>query len=159
MGFHSALTYTGIHTIRKVTAATFTVTADMSGDILIVDRTAGCTITLPSTTTTELGFKITIINKTQMNPGSHPVSDPAGQLIIAQEDDGTDILYGGVWAASSADDKPADFFGNVAHTKDILLNGVAGGPGSWFKLILYKVNGWSIIGTTVTSGTPATPFA
>ena len=165
MGFHSALTYTGIHTVRKITAAAFTVTADMSGDVLIVDRTSGhaahCTITLPSTTTTEAGFQITIINKTQMNVGTHPVSDADGVLTIAQESDGNDILYGGVWGASSADNRHADFFGKASNTKDIVLSGAAGGPGTWFKLTLFGVNKWSIIGTTVRTDAalPTTPFA
>ena len=164
-GFHSSLTYSGVHTVRKVTAATFTVTADMSGDVLIVDRTSGagnsCTITLPSTTTTEAGFQITIINKTQMNVGTHPVSDADGVLTIAQESDGNDILYGGIWGASSADNRAADFFGNSSASKDIVLTGVAGGAGSWFRLTLIAINKWSIIGTTVRTGAaaPATPFA
>jgi hypothetical protein len=161
MGFHSALTYTGIHTVRKVTAATFTVTADMSGDILIVDRTSGegnnCTITLPSTSTTEVGFQITIINKTQFYAAG--IGETNGVLTIAQESDGNDILYGGVWGASSQDNKPAGFFENSADTKDIVLTGAHGGPGTWFELTLLGTNAWSIIGTTVTSGTPATPFA
>ena len=162
MGFHSALTYTGIHTVRKVTAATFTVTADMSGDVLIVDRTSGdgnsCTITLPSTSTTEVGFQITIINKTEFYQVAG-MGESNGVLTIAQESDGNDILYGGVWGASSEDDTPADFFGNAAATKDIVLDGLKCGAGTWFKLTLFAVNKWSIIGTTVTSGTPSTPFA
>ena len=161
MGFHSALTYTGIHTVRKVTAATFTVTADMSGDILIVDRTSGdgnsCTITLPSTSTTEVGFQITIINKTEFySAGGFGESN--GTLTIAQESDGNDILYGGVWGASSHNAKPADFFENSADTKDIVLVNGHAGAGTWFELTLLGANAWSVIGTTVTSGTPATPF-
>ena len=162
MGFHGGLNYSGIHTVREITAATFTVTADMSGDVLIIDRVAGdgnsCTITLPSTTTTEVGFQITIINKTAF----HTIAGPwesHGTLTIAQESDGNDVLYGGIWAASSHNAKPADYFANAVDTKDIVLVNGHAGAGTWFELTLLGTNAWQIIGTTVTSGTPGTPFA
>jgi hypothetical protein len=161
MGFHGGLNYSGIHTVREITAATFTVTADMSGDVLIIDRVSGdgnsCTITLPSTTTTEVGFQITIINKTEFYQVAGP-GENNGVFTIAQESDGNDILYGGIWAASSQDNKAADFFANAVDTKDIVLGGLKAGAGTWFELTLMGTNAWQIIGTTVTSGTPATPF-
>jgi len=162
MGFHSGLSYSGIHTVREITAATFTVTADMSGDVLIIDRVSGdgnsCTITLPSTTTTEVGFQITIINKTAFYSAAE-LGEAHGILTIAQESDGNDVLYGGVWAASSHNAKPADFFNNAAAGNDIVLVAHHAGAGTWFELTLMGTNAWQIIGTTVTTSTPGTPFA
>ena len=162
MGFHSGLSYSGIHTVREITAATFTVTADMSGDVLIIDRVSGdgnsCTITLPSTTTTEVGFQITIINKTAFYTAAG-MGESNGTFTIAQESDGNDVLYGGIWGASSHNAKPADFFANAVDTKDIVLVNGHAGAGTWFELTLMGTNAWQIIGTTVASGTPGTPFA
>jgi hypothetical protein len=124
----------------------------MDGQVLISDRGSAQTITLPSTSTTEIGFQITIIHKTVKSASPMPQG-----FTIASEAD-TDVLYGGIWGASSDDGTPADFFGNNSDD-NIIVAGTAAGAGSWFEFTLVAVNKWVVIGTTITDGTPADPFA
>lgn len=128
--------------IVTVADATFTLTAEAhAGKTIVVNRAAGCTITLPDATGS--GVKFTVKN----------VATQTGDLVI-QAPDADNSMIG---KAHLVD---ADFAA-TAGDDTITLNGTTTGgiAGSEVKLQDVAADTWAVIVDGVSSGTEATPFS
>lgn len=131
----------------NVTAATLTLTAAQSGSTIILNRAAGCTITLPAAV---VGANFTFVVGTVTTSNAHKVITSAGTVFLA----------GGLFF-----DKALTVTRYAADGSTIVsvnLNGTTTGGtaiGDLFTVDCTTSTIWNVSGTVTASGTLATPFA
>lgn len=127
--------------VRTITTATATLTDYEAGGLVVVNRAAGCTITLPDATGTGYAYKI--VN----------VATQTGDLVIQAPD--ADNSFIGKAHLIDAD------FAATAGDDTITLNGTTTGgiAGSTVTLVDVAADTWSVVVDGVSSGTEATCFS
>lgn len=135
--------------IVSQTAATLTLTKlDHDGKIIVLDRAAGITVTLPAATGTGAIYRF--FTKTTVTSNNH----------IIQVADATDTMDGTVWMAQDAADTVVAF--EAAAADDTLtMNGSTKGGliGDRIDLIDIATDVWSVQAWLQGTGTEATPFS
>lgn len=126
-----------------ITAATLTLTDFYAGSVVIVNRAAGCTITLPDATGS--GHRYTIVT----------IADQTGDLVI-QAPDANNTMMG---VAKIGMD--GETFATADTTDTITLNGTttSGLKGTKVELIDVAADTWQVEIIGEASGTEATPFS
>lgn len=134
----------------NLTAATLTMTAALhDSKIITVNRAAGSTLTLP--TSSGAGTRYRVIIGTTLTSGS----------LIIQVANSTDVMQGVIQTMS---DDPATMkgFGTAASSDTITLNRTTTGigtAGEMFEIIDMAAGFFTVSGVTTSSGTEATPFS
>lgn len=135
-----------VQNIIDSTAATLTLTAAQSGSVVLMDRAAGTTITLPAPV---VGLNFTFIVNTSVTSNNHKVITDAG----------TTLILGGVAMVEAADTNSGlgALFNGTTHIS-ILMNGTTTGGliGTQFTLDCITATQWAISGVVAGSGTLAT---
>jgi len=132
-----------------VTAATLAVTvASHDQKIIVLNRAAGVTVTLPAATGSGAVFRFTVGTAVTSN------SD------IIKVADASDVIQG-VLTVSDLADGSAVSFGTVAASDTITLNGTTTGGrlGGMITLTDIATDLYTVTGATVGNGTEATPFS
>lgn len=129
-------------TVRTITAATATLSDYEAGGVVVVNRAAGSTITLPAATGTGYRYLITTI------------VDQTGDLIVAAA--GTDVMQG-----VALTDMSGVIWPTADATDTITLNGTTTGglKGTRVELIDVASGIWNVLVVGEASGTEATPFS
>lgn len=129
-------------TVRTITAATATLSDYEAGGVVVVNRAAGSTITLPAATGTGYRYLITTI------------VDQTGDLIVAAA--GTDVMQG-----VAMTDMTGVIWPTADTTDTITLNGTTTGglKGTRVELIDVASGIWNVLVVGEASGTEATPFS
>lgn len=134
----------------NLTAATLSLTAALhSGKIVTLNRAAGSTITLPTSTGSGAAFKI-IIGTTLTSVS-----------LILQVANSTDVMQG-VITTMSDDPATVKGFATAASSDTITLNRTTTGVGTageWLEAIDVAAGFWFVTGVTTSSGTEASPFS
>ena len=136
--------YVSNYGINTVTVATLTVTAAAhAGHTIVVNRAAGCTITLPDATGSGNRYLITT------------TADQTGDLVVQVPD--ADNTMQGV----AMTDMAGVIFTTADATDTITLNGTTQGglKGARIELIDVAANVWNVLVVSGASGTEATPFS
>jgi hypothetical protein len=131
------------------TAATLAVTvAAHSEKIILLDRAAGVTATLPAATGSGAVFRFAV--KTAVTSNND----------IIKVADATDVIQGALTVTDQADGSTATF-GTVAASDTITLNGgtTGGLVGGLITLVDIAADRYSVTGVVVGNGTEATPFS
>ena len=129
------------------TGATVTLTAAQNGAIVLLDRAAGTTVTLPAAV---VGTKFTFIVKTVATSNAHKIITSAGTI----------FLTGGINFDKSLTVTRYD--GDNSTNVSLNLNGTTTGGatiGDTFTMVCVTATSWTVEGTVTASGTLATPFA
>lgn len=129
-------------TVRTITAATATLSDYEAGGVVVVNRAAGSTITLPAATGTGYRYLITTI------------VDQTGDLVVAAA--GTDVMQG-----VAMTDMTGVLWPTTDTTDTITLNGTTTGglKGTRVELIDVASGVWNVLVVGEASGTEATPFS
>lgn len=130
--------------IATITAATATITAEAhAGKLIVVNRAAGCTLTLPDATGSGVKFTITTI------------ADQTGDLVIQAPD--ADNTMQGV----ALTDMSGVIFPTADTTDTITLNGTTSGglKGARVELVDVAADTWNVLVISEASGTEVTPFS
>ena len=129
--------------VRTITDATATLTDYEAGGVVIVNRAAGCTITLPDATGTGYRYLITTI------------VDQTGDLVI-QAPDADNVMQG-----VAMTDMTGVIWPTADTTDTITLNGTTTGglKGTRIELIDVAADTWHVFVVGEASGTEATPFS
>ena len=130
-------------------ASTLAVTAaDHDGKVVVLNRAAGVTATLPAATGSGAVFRFVVGTAVTSN------SD------IIKVADATDVIQGALVVTDRADGSTATF-GTVAASDTISLNGgtTGGLAGGLITLIDVATNLYAVSGVVVGNGTEATPFS
>ena len=129
--------------VRTITAATATLTDYEAGGLVVVNRAAGSTITLPDATGT--GYAYTIIT----------IADQSGDLVI-QAPDADNVMQG-----VAMTDMTGVIFATADTTDTITLNGTTSGglKGARVTLIDVAADTWQVEVVSESSGTEVTPFS
>ena len=129
-------------TVRTITAATATLSDYEAGGVVVVNRAAGSTITLPAATGTGYRYLVTTI------------VDQTGDLIVAAA--GTDVMQG-----VALTDMSGVIWPTTDTTDTITLNGTTTGglKGTRVELIDVASGIWNVLVVGEASGTEATPFS
>lgn len=133
----------------SATAATLTVTAaSHDGKIVVLNRAAGVTATLPAATGSGAIYRFSVGTTVTSN------SD------IVKVANATDVMAGALVVTDQADGSTATF-GTVAASDTITLNGGTTGGliGGLITIVDIASGKFSVTGTTVGNGTEATPFS
>ena len=133
----------------SATAATLTVTAAAHGDrIVVLNRAAGVTATLPAATGSGNVYRFTTGTAVTSNNNIIKVAD------------NSDVMSGALIVTDQADGSTASF-GTVAASDTITLNGSTTGclAGGLITLVDVATNLWSVSGVVVGNGAEATPFS
>lgn len=130
-------------TVRTITDATATLTDYEAGGLVVVNRAAGCTITLPDATGTGYVYTITTI------------VDQTGDLVI-QAPDADNVMQG-----VALTDMTGVIFPTADDTDTITLNGTTTGGLKGAEVTLRDVaaDTWQVKVISEASGTEATPFS
>lgn len=131
----------------QVTTSTLTlVQATHAGRVLIQNRAAGTTFTLPASTGSGAVYHI-FVETTITSVG------------VILNTAGSDIFSGGISVAKTSDG--SDFNGNSTANKTMTFNGTTTGgiAGSYVEVQDVATGIWSIQGYAPASGTLATPFS
>lgn len=128
---------------RTITAATATLTDYEAGGVIVVNRAAGCTITLPDATGSGRTYLITTI------------ADQTGDLVI-QAPDASNVMQG-----VAMTDMTGVLFATADTTDTITLNGTTTGglKGARVELIDVAADTWNVLVMSEASGTEVTPFS
>ena len=126
-----------------ITDSTLTLTDFYAGAVIIVNRAAGCTITLPDATGSGHRYTITTIN------------DQTGDLVI-QAPDASNVMQG-----VAMTDMTGVIFATADTTDTITLNGTTKGglKGARVELIDVAADTWNVVVVSEASGTEVTPFS
>ncbi len=129
--------------VRTITAATATLTDFEAGGLVVVNRAAGCTITLPDATGSGYRYLITTI------------ADQTGDLVI-QAPDASDVMQG-----VAMTDMTGVVWPTTDATDTITLNGTTSGglKGARVELIDVAADTWHVFVVSEASGTEVTPFS
>lgn len=136
--------YVSNYGIETVTYSTLTLTAAAhAGKTIVVDRAAGCTITLPDATGSGNKYEITTVN------------DQTGDLVI-QVPDSSNTMQG-----VAMTDMTGVIFATTDTTDTITLNGTTTGglKGCSVHLQDVKADTWKVFVISEASGTEVTPFS
>ena len=136
--------YKSNYGIETVTASTLTLTAAAyAGKTIVVNRAAGCTITIPDATGSGNEYLITTI------------ADQTGDLVIQAPD--ADNTMQGV----AMTDMTGVIFATADTTDTITLNGTTKGglKGARVHLIDVAADTWNVLVVSEASGTEVTPFS
>ncbi len=128
--------------VINVTAATRTLTRNENGSIVVLDRGAGSTVTLPSASR---GLSFQFVVKAN------------GAYVI----DGGTAKFRGVLLSAQDNAASKSFAGNPASHVKIATNGTTTGGriGSNFEIVCDTDGIWTAQGAVVSSTTAATPFS
>lgn len=134
--------------VTSVTGATATVTTAQSGTTLVLNRAAGCVLTLPVPVA---GLTYDVIVGTSITGGTGEIDTSSGSV----------FLLGSVLVTKSTDGTVLAAFADGAATVKIAGNGTTTGAlkGSWVRLTAISTTVWGIQGFWLASGSIATPFA
>lgn len=129
--------------VRTITAATATLTDFEAGGLVVVNRAAGCTITLPDATGSGYRYLITTI------------ADQTGDLVI-QAPDASNVMQG-----VAMTDMTGVVWPTADATDTITLNGTTSGglKGARVELIDVAADTWHVFVVSEASGTEVTPFS
>lgn len=136
--------YKGNFAITTITAATATLTPEAhAGHLIVVNRAAGSTLTLPDATGSGAVYTIVTVN------------DQTGDLVI-QAPDGDNVMQG---VAKIGMD--GETFAAAATSDTITLNGstTSGLAGTEVTLRDVAADTWQVLIIGEASGTEATPFS
>jgi hypothetical protein len=131
------------------TAATLAVTvADHSEKVILLDRAAGVTATLPAATGSGAVFRFSV--KTAVTSNNH----------IIKVADNTDVMSGALFVTDQAAGTGTGF-STVAASDTITMNGSTTGglAGGLITLVDIATNLYAIEGNIVATGVEATPFS
>jgi hypothetical protein len=131
------------------TAATLAVTvADHSDKIIVLDRAAGVTATLPAATGTGAVFRFT--TKTAVTSNNN----------IIKVADNTDVMSGSIYVTDQAAGTGTEF-STVAASDTVTMNGTTTGglAGGILTLIDVAANLYAVHGNIIATGVEATPFS
>ena len=149
MGFRAAAaTARQTRQSKEITGATYQITRRDHGKTLMLNRAAGCTITLPADDTFA-GFTVKMVVRDTFT----------GTWEVTCETDG-DLFFGGVFLSSVA--AKSDRFGPNGSSNDTLkADSDAKGrlSGGFVNFTLMGANEWLVDGVLAAGGTPVTPFA
>lgn len=129
--------------VRTITAATATLTDFEAGGLVVVNRAAGCTITLPDATGSGYRYLVTTI------------ADQTGDLVI-QAPDASNVMQG-----VAMTDMTGVIWATADTTDTITLNGTTSGglKGARVELIDVAADTWHVFVVSEASGTEVTPFS
>lgn len=129
--------------VRTITDATATLTDFEAGGLIVVNRAAGCTITLPAATGSGYSYTITTI------------VDQTGDLVI-QAPDASNVMQG-----VALTDMSGVIWPTADATDTITLNGTTSGglKGTRVELVDVAANTWNVLVIGESSGTEVTPFS
>ncbi len=137
---------------RKVLASSgnTTLTAAMSGAVMLQDTISGETFTLP---TPVVGMQYDFVVSLSCTSNSHKVITSAGSVFLAGAITGAvDDTAVKSWVGDGAT--------HVAVTQSAANSNAKGGLiGSWTRFVAVSTTLWIVSGLTVAGGTPTTPFA
>lgn len=150
--FSGAVSFTGSTagvkpTVIDSNAATLTLTAAQSGAIVLLDRAAGTTITLPAPA---VGLNFTFVAPVSASTGNYKIITDAG----------TTLLLGQVNVFVSTGTAKY-FLGDGSTDVAVTMNGTTTGglAGTRLRFECISSTLWNVDGNTEGSGTVATPFA
>ena len=149
-GFSSApADATDIIQSKEITAATYQILESDHGKMLLLNRAAGMTLTLPADTLF-FGFTVDLLVRATFT-GTWEVTGAA---------DG-DLFFGGVANISATATKSDWFKPNGSSNDTFKADADAKGRfiGSKLTFILMGTNEWHVSGQTLCAGTPVTAFA
>jgi len=137
--------------VQAFTTTPQTLTLDGHNEkVIVLDRAAGITVTLPALASTGKGYRIRFYVKTTASGGSY----------IVKVANSTDIIQG---VMIQRGDDAASLGGFIAGASDdtVTLNGTTTGgfKGDTFDLTDVGNNTWLLRGATQATGTEATPFS
>lgn len=129
--------------VRTIETATATLTDYEAGGLVLVDRAAGCTITLPDATGTGYVYEIITLH------------DQTGNLVV-QVPDADNVMMG-----VAMTDMSGVIFATADDTDTITLNGTTTGGFKGARITLRDVaaDKWQVEVVSEASGTEATPFS
>ena len=129
--------------VRTITDATATLTDYEAGGLIVVNRAAGCTITMPDATGSGFSYTLTTI------------ADQTGDLVI-QAPDADNVMQG-----VAMTDMTGVVFATADTTDTITLNGTTTGglKGARVELIDVAADTWNVLVISEASGTEVTPFS
>jgi hypothetical protein len=133
---------------KEITTSAYTIRARDHGTTLLLNRAAGCTLSLPLDTTF-FGFTVEMIVRDTFS----------GTWEVTCQADG-DLFFGGVTNTSIA--AAADHFAPNGSSNDTWKadhNTKGRHMGSWLKFTLMGPNEWLVTGCVLSTGTPASAFA
>lgn len=139
--------YVSNYGISTVTDATVTLTAAAhAGHTIVINRAAGCTVTIPDATGSGNRYLITTI------------ADQTGDLVV-QAPDSSNTMAGVAYLGN--DSAGASNFYTAAGTDTITLNGTTTGglKGARVELVDVAADTWQVFVFSEASGTEATPFS
>jgi hypothetical protein len=151
MGFSTGrgrVTARQTRTSKEITTATYQCLASDHGKTLLLNRSAGMTITLPIDTI-HVGFTVKMVVRTTF----------AGTWEVTGQADG-DLFFGGIFLSSVA--AKSDRFGPNGSSNDTLkADADAKGrlSGGFVNFTCMGPNEWLVDGVLAAGGTPVTPFA
>lgn len=135
--------------IVDATAATLAPTASQSNSIILLDRAAGVTVTLPAPA---VGLSFSFCVVTSVTSNNHKVITDAS----------TTFVLGSIVLTEAADTNAglAGLFNGTTH-RAITMNGATTGGliGTFFNVTCVTATQWAIEGIVAGSGTLATPAA
>tara|TARA_R110000823_G_scaffold201225_1_gene332120 strand:- start:87 stop:560 length:474 start_codon:yes stop_codon:yes gene_type:complete len=137
-----------LRTTKEITVETYQIKLRDHGKTLLLNRPAGCTLTLPLDTAF-VGFTVEMIVRGTFS----------GTWEVTCQADG-DLFFGGVTNTSIA--AKADHFAPNGSSNDTWKadhNTKGRHMGSWLKFTLMGPNEWLVTGCVLSTGTPASAFA
>ena len=144
---NSLINYVNSEEIISGYGATATLTANQSTTVILLDRAAGTTFTLPSATVNMVGTNFTFFRNTTLSANS------------VVNTSGTDTFVGTVVLKKTT---VADNFYTSTTNKtftETFTTVTAGIVGSTFTITCIAAGKWAISGNLFYSGTAATPFS
>ena len=134
---------------KEITTATYQILPSDHGKMLLLNRAAGMTITLPADTTF-FGFTVEMIVRDTFS----------GTWEITCETDG-DLFFGAVANVSLTATKSDQFKPNGSSNDTWKADSDAKGRamGSNVRFVLMGTDEWLVSGTVLSAGTPASAFA
>lgn len=133
----------------SATSANLTVTqAEHAGRVILLNRAAGVTATLPAATGT--GAKYEFIVGTAASGGSY----------IIKVADATDVMAGTAYG-DDGDGEPANGWPTAADSDTVTMDGSTKGGliGDRFSFVDIALNTWAVLGFMTQGGSEATPFS
>lgn len=134
--------------MRKVSEATYTATPRLPDTVVVVERAAGSTITLPAANGS--GFRYTFVVGTTITSNS----------LILQAASADDVMAGVIVGAADTDSS-VNAWEAAATSDTITLNGTTTGgiKGDTITLIDIAEGQWAVSGIIQQTGIEATPFS
>jgi len=147
--FHPSISARKTRTAKEITTATYQILASDHGKMLLLNRAAGMTITLPADNLF-FGFTVEMIVRDTFS----------GTWEITCETDG-DLFFGAVANVSLTATRSDQFKPNGSSNDTWKADSDAKGRamGSHVRFVLMGANEWLVDGTVLSAGTPASAFA